>query len=361
MDTQTWDRAKPMVVTGIVLIVFALLCLLAFQIRQVLLLLFLGVILGVTLNPFTDLMQRYHVPRVVAILVVYGLVAAVLAGVITYAAFQIAEQDFGAEVDEIRQDYEDLREGTFLPPSREVEDWLREVGRGVVGGLPGQVFTALSAVVGVATILFTAILFSTTQDRLREVALSFFHPDKRERVGELLRQYAIGLRGFARGELLAMTTIGVVTFIGLSIIGVRMAAILALIAFVMELLPLIGPWIAAVPALIVALTQGTFVAVQVGVLYLCIQIFENYIVTPLVHSRESEVPSLLIFAAITIGGTLMGVLGALIALPIAVILRITYIEVVKPWNQRRHGEAVEPGQPAADASSEEQREPVEVA
>ena len=55
-----------------------------------------------------------------------------------------------------------------------------------------------------------------------------------------------------------MTTIGIVTFIGLSLIGVRLAAVLAFFAFLMELLPLIGPWIAVIPALIIALTQGTF-------------------------------------------------------------------------------------------------------
>ena len=338
MTSDTWERAKPIVAAGIVLIVFALLCMLAFQIRQVLIVLFLGVILGVTLNPFTEFMLKYHVPRVVAILTVYGLVAMLLALVFTYGALQIAEQDFSGEIDEIRQDYEDFRAGTSLPSSQEVEDALISAGRGVLGGLPGQVFTIASAIVGVATILFTGILFSVTQDRMREIVLAFFPPGRRDEVTRILHRYAVGLRGFARGELLAMVTIGIVTFIGLSLIGVRMAALLAFFAFLMELLPLIGPWIAVIPALIVAFTQGTLVAFQVGLLYLGIQIFENYVVTPMVHSRESEVPALLIFVAITVGGALLGLLGALIALPIAVLARITYIEVVKPWNESRFGE-----------------------
>lgn len=341
MTSDVWERARPIVLAGIVLISFTALGLLAFQLRDVLLVLFLGIVLGVTLNPFTEFMRRFRVPRVGAILVVYGLVALLLVGVGIYAGLQIADQDYGAELDEIRRDYEDLRAGTDLPTAQEVEDALIDVGERVLSGLAGQVFSFISAIVGLVSILFTAILFSTTQDRLRDVTLSFFPPDLRDNVDQLLHKYAVGLRGFARGELIAMVTIGAVTFIGLSLLGVRLAAVLAFFAFLMELLPIIGPWIAFIPALVISLTQGPWMAVQVSILYLGIQMFENYVVTPLVHSRETEVPALLIFVAITVGGAMMGILGALIALPVAVILRITYIEVIKPWNQKRYNEVPE--------------------
>jgi len=337
--SEDWRAAKPIVLAGLALLGILFLALLALEIRQLLLTLFLGVILGVTLNPFTDAMAKLRVPRVAAILVVYGFTAAILAGVITYAAFEIANQDFSGDIDALREDYDDLREDSFLPTSAELEESLGEAARRAVGGIAGRVFTFLSAIAGFATILFTAVLFAITQDRLRDITLSFFHPRHRDRVCDLLTKYAVGLRSFARGELVAMTTIGVVTFVGLSLLEVRLAAVLAFIAFVMELIPMIGFWVAAIPAVIVGFTQGPWVAVQVALLYIAIQMFENYVVTPMVHARESEVPALLIFVSITVGGALMGILGALVALSVAVIIRITYLELIKPWNEQRFATA----------------------
>ena len=342
MTAEDWKAAKPLVLTGLVLLAVVFLALLTLKVIQLLAVFFLGIVLGVTLNPVTDAMAKLHVPRVVAILIVYGVTAALIALIFVYAAFEIANENFADDLDVLRDDYDDLRQDTPLPTSNELEDGLAEAARGAVGGIAGRVLTFLSAIAGFATILFTAILFSITQERLRDLVLSFLHPNHRDRASDLLKRYAVGLRGFARGELVAMTTIGVITFIGLSILDVRLAVLLAFIAFTMELIPMIGFWIAAIPAIIIAFTQGTFVALQVGLLYAAIQLFENYVVTPMVHSRESEVPALLIFVSLTIGGSLLGILGALVALPVAVLLRITYLELIKPWNEQRFAVGVTP-------------------
>lgn len=338
MSSRTWDRARPIVVAGVILFLFIFLFMLAVQIRQILAVLFLGVIVGVTLNPFVDVMARFKVPRVGAILLVYLFVAALLAMVTAYGVYQASQQDFVGELDQIRSDYDSMVQGTGLPSSNDIEDGVRSAAQDWVGGLAGRVMTVVSAFVGVVTILFTAILFSITQNRMRELLLDFFAPDRRERAEEMLGKYAKGLRGYARGEIIAMTTIGVVTFIGLTIIGVPLAVPLAFIAFLFELFPMIGPWIALIPALIVGFTQGTWVGLQVLGLYLVIQAFESYILTPMVHSRESEVPAFLIFGSVLFGGALMGILGALVALPVAILLHITYFELVRPWNRRRFGE-----------------------
>ena len=117
--------------------------------------------------------------------------------------------------------------------------------------------------------------------------------------------------------------------------------------------------IALIPAVIVGFTQGPWTGLGVLALYLAIQAFESYVLTPMVHSRESEVPAFLIFVSVVIGGALMGVLGALVALPIAIILHITYFELVKPWNRRRFGEPVDVNGAHTEVNAE-RGEPAEV-
>jgi predicted PurR-regulated permease PerM len=172
---------------------------------------------------------------------------------------------------------------------------------------------------------------------MRVIALSFASPHQRPDFEAVLDKVAVGLRGFMRGEAIAMVIIGVVTYIGLTIIGIRLPLLLAFLAFLLEVLPLLGPWLAFFPALAIAATHGVWAMVAVSLLYLGIQAFENYIVTPMVHARESQMPAMLIFTALLIGGGLMGLMGALIALPAAVILHILFFEVLMPWNDRRLG------------------------
>lgn len=357
MDSQTWANARPIALAGTIVLGVLFLCMALFQVRQVLAVLFVGVILGVTLNPFVDAMSRFRVPRVVAILIVYLAVAALLAVVVAYGVYEFSREDFGSDIDRVRADYNEIRRDTILPTSNELEGTLTTAGKNLLGGLAGQVFTIASVVGGIATILFTAILFSITQNRSRDVFLSFIHPRHRDQAEAMLGKYARGLRGYARGEAIAMTTIGAITFVGLSLLDIPLAVPLAFFAFLLELLPMIGPWIALIPAVVVGFTQGAWTGVAVLGLYLAIQAFESYILTPMVHSRESEVPAFLIFVAVVIGGSLMGVLGALVALPVAILAHITYFELVRPWNLRRFGESTQ----VTDGPSEERQIPAEVA
>jgi predicted PurR-regulated permease PerM len=149
-----------------------------------------------------------------------------------------------------------------------------------------------------------------------------------------------------------MFVVGMLTYVGLTIIGVRFPLILAAIAFLFELVPNVGPWAAYLPALTVALTDGWTTAIKVSALYLAIQALENYLIVPVIHGREAEMPALLIIIAILVGGALMGILGALIALPVALVLHTLFFDVLVPWRQRKIEEAEERRQPKLVASGE---------
>jgi predicted PurR-regulated permease PerM len=339
MDSATWREARPLVLAGTILLVILFLGLVALQIRQVLGVLFLGVVVGVALNPIVDAGRKLHVPRVLAVLLVYLTIGFLLSVFIYFTAREIGSVSFTTELDELRADYDELQAGTALPQRQELEDTIERLAGNAAGGLLTQALTVTQAIFSLFTILFTALLFTVTQERMRAIAVSFVNPAQRPDVESVLDKLAVGLRGFMRGEAIAMLIIGVVTYVGLTAIGIRLPLLLAFLAFLFEVLPLIGPWLAFFPALAIAATHGVWAMVAVSLLYLGIQSFENYIVTPLVHARESQMPALLIFVALLIGGGLMGLMGALIALPAAVVLHILFFEAVVPWNEKRLGKA----------------------
>ncbi len=343
--------ARTISVAGASVLLMILAILLLFELRLILASLFLGLIVGVSLNPLVDRLRVYRVPRILSVGLVYALLAGILALFVYLAVVQISQSTIDIKIDEIEQVYDDFAAERGLPASTEVGDTLATAARGMVGGVVSQALSLLNALFVLFTILFTGLLFTITQERMRGVGLLFVPPQHRPRVVDVLHRLATGLRRFVIAEIAAMTTVGVIAFIGLTVIGIEFALLLAFVAFITEAMPMIGPWIAFVPAFAVALTQGFWPTVQVCVLYLLIQGVENYIVTPIIHGRGSEIPALLIFVSILIGGSLMGVIGALVALPAAVCLHILFFEVVVPWTRKHVGDPPDELETATEAET----------
>ena len=338
MNPDEWRLAKAFTAAGAVLLFAVLGIFLLLELRFVLAVLFLGVIVGVSLNPVVERLDVVHVPRVAGVILVYAALAALFAVFLYYAALQVSQTTFDIKLEEIKADYDRLAADSGLPASAEVEQSARDFAGGAVGGILNQALSVASAAFSVITILFTGLLFTITQERMRGVLLLFVRPHQRARVEDLLHKLASGLRRFVLAELVAMTTVGSITFIGLVVIGVEFPLMLAFIAFFAEAVPMIGPAIAFVPAFAVALTDGFWPAVQVCILFLAIQGIENYLITPVIHGRGSEIPAMLIFVALLVGGALMGIVGALVALPAAVCVHILFFEVVVPWTRERVGD-----------------------
>jgi predicted PurR-regulated permease PerM len=125
-----------------------------------------------------------------------------------------------------------------------------------------------------------------------------------------------------RGQLLLSLIIFLMTYAGLTILGVRYALVLALFAGVTELIPYIGPFIGLVPALFIALTQSPIVALGVLVLYIIIQQLENYVIVPKVMQRAVGLNPIVIIVAMLVGAKMAGILGIILAVPVATALSV---------------------------------------
>jgi predicted PurR-regulated permease PerM len=179
-------------------------------------------------------------------------------------------------------------------------------------------------------ILIVGIFGAAEPDLYWSGLLHLVPPRNRERVGEALDAIAFNLRHWLVGVVILMVLIGITTWAGLWLIGVPMALTLGIIAGVLEVVPYVGAWLSAVPALLIALLKGPQYLLYTLVLYLFIHIFEGYILEPLIQSRAVHLPPALILVAQALMGEMFGVLGLFVAAPLTVVamvlLKMLYVK-----------------------------------
>ena len=305
------------------------------------LLLLLGaIVVAVALDPLVARAER-RLPRVGAILLLYAVLFLVLGGLGWLMVPPLIEQ--GQAIAEqapatVEEGERQLEESELLPFSRQE---LRERAEGLARQL-GAVGAdlALRAIAGATGILLVwamaAYLLASGPALLRYL-LSHWPPAQRGQVEDVLREMGQTMGGFVRGWVLAAMIVGVLTYVGLLIIGVKYALMLAVVAGLLELIPVLGPLIAAVPAIAVALTDSWGTALMVLLFYIALQQFENYVLLPNILYKQAHIPPLLTLVALVVGASLGGVFGALLAVPVSGALRIFILRMVSPAIRRWTG------------------------
>jgi predicted PurR-regulated permease PerM len=191
-----------------------------------------------------------------------------------------------------------------------------EVALGLLGGALNGIF-----------ILVLALYMTEDRDRIMRYLLSLVPFERRDQAGVVASRIGLRLGGWLRGQLLLSAIIGALTLVGLSIIGVRYAVLLAVLAAIGEAIPLIGPIISAVPAVIVALFDSPGQALKTVGLYLVVQQLENNLIVPKVMQRAVSIHPLAVMVALLAGGELLGVTGAILSVPVAAALAVILDEV----------------------------------
>lgn len=337
------DLSRAAVVAVLTLLAAVVLLWLAFLIRQVIAVVLLGIVVGTTLGPQVDALARYRVPRILSGLVVYLVGAGIIVGFLAYAIPELAAEvsELADRFDEFQADYEEVAEVARLPAWEEVEPWIAERLDRVVAQLASQAGAVATAVVYTLTVFVVGLFWTVSRGPASELLLSLLDVRHQARAQAILNTMGRRLRHYLLAELAGMLAIGVITYIGLTLIGVPYAFVLAAIAFALEILPILGPWLAFIPALAIALTEGWETTLLVAVLYLALQQVESYVIVPVFHKQGTGLPELSILIAVLAGGSLMGVLGALIALPLAVIVHTLLMELVVPMRQAQVVEAAD--------------------
>ena len=296
---------------------------------NVLVLVFVAIILASGLQPFIAWL-RGHLPigRGPTILLVYGVFLAVVVGMSLFvvpAALSQLERTLASLppfFDRAREWAETVRPAAV---GRGFESLIDAADRALspttVAPAPGEVvqvgLTLAESVTAIVTILTVVYFWLTEHARLQRYTLAFVPTDRRRRARAVWNAAETRLGMWVRGQLILMAAIGVATATAYTLLGVPAALLLGLIAAIAEAVPIIGPLIGAIPAIFIAATVSPELALIVAVVYLVVQIVEGNVLVPLVMRNTIGISPFLVILSVLIGAAAGGIVGALLAVPIA--------------------------------------------
>ncbi|MBI2832810.1 MAG: AI-2E family transporter [Acidobacteria bacterium] len=215
----------------------------------------------------------------------------------------------------------------------------RAPGTDAVGTAFSAVTGFVGGVFGVLTILILTFYMLIESETLFDTFVRLFPRQRRAQFAAASRQVTVKVSGWLLGQLLLGVTIGVTAGIGLWLLGVPYFYVLALIAGIGEMIPVVGPILSAIPAVAVALTVSPQKALLVLIFWIVQQQIENHVLVPKILSRQVGVSAVTVIVALLLGGSLLGIVGALLAVPTAAILQVVLQELGAAEPPREAGAA----------------------
>lgn len=287
-----------------------------FIIRDVIILLFIAVIFMSALSPIINKLEKFKIPRSLAIALVYVVIIGLVSLLISFVVTPLVE-----ETTNLLTNFPNYL-STLIPESGLIDRTVlqQEFGNFSKNALEVSltIFNNILGFISIAVLTFYMLL---ERDKLDKLIAQFFI-GKEERIARTTKRIEEKLGSWMRGQIALTLIIGTTSYIGLTALGVPYALPLAIFAGILEIIPVIGPIISAIPAVMIAYLISPFSALTVALLYLVIQQLENHLVVPQVMKKAVGLNPLAVIIAVAIGGRLLGIAGALLAVPITVVAQI---------------------------------------
>lgn len=292
---------------------------------------FLSVLLGTAIEPLVSYgRDRLPIPRGLAILVLYAALAAVILGVVILVLpGALAEADSIITRLPERLDSLESWAATLQP------DVLASTVASLADAARGQLLqarppraedvvdvglTVADAAVTIVTIFALIYFWVTERARLQRYATAFLPLDRRAGIRDAWNDVELRLGGWVRGQLVLMGTVALATGSAYWLLGLPSALLLGLIAGLAELIPLVGPTLGAIPALVVAAALRPDLLIPVLIVYVIIQLVEGNLLVPVVMRGSVGISPFVVLVSLLVGGAVGGIVGALIAIPLAAIV-----------------------------------------
>lgn len=344
MPNATFSITSGTIVKTIVILAGAWLL---YKLQDLVLVMLTAVVISSAIEPGIHALSRYKVPRLISVLIIYLILICVFLGLF-YLFLPFLLEDFATFLASLPAYLSAFSAvGAFdefatilglpVPAVGSTGDMMEQVRSAVnSSGFFQNAFSAATNVFG-GVLSFVLILVFSFYFAVNETGvadfLRFIVPRKYEAyVLDLWHRSRTKIGLWMQGQLILGFLMGVFVYLGLTIFGVKHALLLALLAAVFELIPVFGPTLAAVPAVVIAFADGGLsFGIVIIALYVILQLFENHLLYPLVVTKVVGVPPLLVILALIIGAKLAGFLGILLSVPAAAALQ----ELVRDIDSRR--------------------------
>jgi predicted PurR-regulated permease PerM len=311
-----------------------------FLARGALLIVYVSALFAIGLSPLVEAIERHRpasrrrLPRWAAILIIYLTVIGVLVGigVMVIPPLLMQAQDLSEKLPTLLHNIQQwLIDHGLMNRELTVTEAVQKTPVGGSDAVPtvlGAVWGVIGGIFGAFTILILTFYLLVDSGPIVSGFVRLFPRPQRARVRDACSRVTSKVSAWLGGQLLLGAIIGTTAAIGLWLLGVPYFYVLALLAGIGEMIPVIGPVLSAIPALIVALTVKPMLALFVLIFFFAQQQLENHILVPKIMSRQVGVSAALVIISLMVGGSMLGIIGALLAVPTAAILQVLLEEVL---------------------------------
>lgn len=306
-----------------------------YLVRDIILILFIALIVSSAIIPWVDKWEKRKIPRIITLLFIFIVFFGSI-GFVIYLTIPVIQSQlhqlminfpyyynkffslFGTSNRVISQNRLNFQEIIY--------QWNNNlIGRGKT--LFSTLGSFLGGLAGLVIALVITFYITLEKDSVKKFLRAITPIKYQPYIIQLYQRIEKKMGHWLRGQLFLCFIVGLLCFIGLEILGIRYALILGVIAGVTELIPYLGPWLGAIPAILLAFIQEPIKAFWVALLYLIVQQVENHIIVPSVMKKAVGLNPIVTIIAIAIGGKLGGVAGAILAVPLAAVISIVAKDV----------------------------------
>ena len=323
------------------------------RIEYVVVIALFGLLLGTILEGPVRRIQDRHVPRPAAIAMIYAAIIGLLVLLVFLIVPVISDQadtfqeEIPGQLESLQLEWENSSNGllsgtgaSLLARAREFldnPDSNVAVSTDTVQNVIPLISGVTAGIVGVVTTLVITFYYLMEKAFIRKLVISQLDPKRQPRVNRIWQDVESKVGGWMRGQLLLCLIIGCIATISYGVLDIRFWPLLGLWAGVTEIIPIVGPWIGGIPAVIVALTQGWEKALMVAIVIIAMQSLENWFLVPRVMRGAVGLSPLTVFLAILAGTQFMGVTGAILAIPIAAAIQVILTDYFATRQIQREG------------------------
>lgn len=299
-----------------------------------------SLILFYLFNPIVNLMERYNIPRVwgvsILFLVIIGIITLVVNLLIPLIGVQVKSfgHNFPHYVSKVNQffdsvtkysivaDYHNQIQSHLTSLSKKIPNMISDYTNGFSSKIKNFAETLVN--VGVVIVTTPFVLFFMLKDghRFKEFSTNIIPPKFRKDYHDLLEKMSVQVGSYIQGQIIVSFCIGILLFIGYSIIGLDYSLILASIAAVTSVVPYLGPTIAISPAIIIALITSPIMLLKLIIVWTAVQFIEGHFISPNIMGKTLKIHPLTIIFILLSAGNLLGVVGVILGIPAYAILKV---------------------------------------
>lgn len=301
-------------------------------IQDVLAVLFVSLIFSSAVDPWVDWMQKRKIPRAFGVLLIY-LAAFTIIGTTIYLIIPPIANEVGELSNNFPKYIEKISSGITVLKDYSIQHGILDNIKNNLGSLSanlqraaGSIFSTVTGIFGGIFSFFLVLVMTfymvVEENAIKKLVWSLAPAQHQPYVMQLVNRMQKKMGLWLRGQLILSFVIFVLTYIGLSLLGVRYALVLALVAGITEFIPYLGPMIGAIPAVLLAFLQEPIMALFVVVLYMIIQWTENNILVPKIMQKAVGLNPIISIAVLLMGFKVAGVVGAILAIPVATAISV---------------------------------------